>query len=77
MLTWLRPRSGAVALGMRRLEVVADEVIYFLLAGIGCTQSDDVLPKCLVVRRVFAAIGAALPPVVVLLADSRVLLARS
>jgi hypothetical protein len=50
--------SGGVPFGMSSLEIVADEIIYFSLARVGSTERNDVLPRGLVVRRVFTSLGS-------------------
>jgi len=55
-----------------RSEVVPDEVVNLLLAGIGCSSVEQVLAEGPIVGRVFAVLGALLAPLVVLLADVRI-----
>ena len=65
--------GGAVSLWMRLFEILADEVVDFLLAGIRRAKPKHVLAEGLVVRRIFAVLGARLAPLVVLLAKIRIL----
>ena len=67
------PDDSGVALAMLPLELLADEVVDLIRSGIGRADRDDVLPERHLVRRILAALGAQLPPGVVLLADVWVL----
>jgi hypothetical protein len=67
-------RSGyaTIALRVGRFEVVADEIIDLLLARVRRTHIPDVLTERLVIGRIFAALGTGGAPIIVLLADIRI-----
>src|SRR5438094_9850847 len=69
-----RVLHAPVTLRVCSLEIVADEVVDFLLARVRCAHADEVLPKRLIVGRFLAALYSQVAPFVVLLADVRVLL---